>query len=43
VLVRDRSSDPPRIGIFTHTGLQRAILTGTPLHGCLFAGWPTSR
>ena len=32
VLVRDRAVDPPRLGIFTHTGLQRAILTGTPLH-----------
>ncbi len=31
VLVRDDSSEPPRLGIFTHTGLQRAILTGTPL------------
>ena len=31
VLVRDRACDPPRIGIFTHTGLQRAILDGTPL------------
>ena len=32
VLVRDTASQPPRIGIFTHTGLQRAILNGTPLH-----------
>ena len=32
VLVRDQASDPPRLGIFTHTGLQRAILSGTPLH-----------
>lgn len=31
VLVRDRSCEPPRVGIFTHTGLQRAILSGTPL------------
>jgi CBS domain-containing protein len=31
VLVRDQACDPPRLGIFTHTGLQRAILTGTPL------------
>ena len=31
VLVRDRASEPPRLGIFTHTGLQRAILSGTPL------------
>lgn len=31
ILVRDDASDPPRLGIFTHTGLQRAILTGTPL------------
>ena len=32
VLVRDHTCEPPRIGIFTHTGLQRAILNGTPLH-----------
>ncbi len=32
VLVRDQASQPPRLGIFTHTGLQRAILSGTPLH-----------
>lgn len=32
VLVRDDSCVPPRLGIFTHTGLQRAILSGTPLH-----------
>ena len=32
VLVRDHASAPPRLGIFTHTGLQRAILLGTPLH-----------
>ena len=32
VLVRDRTTQPPRLGIFTHTGLQRAILSGTPLH-----------
>ena len=31
VLVRDSSSVPPRIGIFTATALQRAILHGTPL------------
>jgi CBS domain-containing protein len=31
VLVRDASTQPPRLGIFTHTGLQRAILNGTPL------------
>ena len=31
VLVRDRSVDPPALGIFTSTGLQRAILHGTPL------------
>ncbi len=31
VLVRDDASDPPRLGIFTHTGLQRAILSGTAL------------
>jgi CBS domain-containing protein len=31
VLVQDTRSDPPRMGIFTTTGLQRAILHGTPL------------
>ncbi len=31
VLVRDEGSDPPRLGIFTTTGLQRAILSGQPL------------
>lgn len=31
VLVRDETSNPPRLGIFTATALQRAILTGTPL------------
>ena len=31
VLVRDRACDPPRLGIFTHTGLQKAILSGIPL------------
>ena len=31
VLVRDNRSHPPRLGIFTATALQRAILTGTPL------------
>ena len=31
VLVRDHACEPPRLGIFTHTGLQRAILNGTPL------------
>ncbi|MFO1263802.1 MAG: DUF294 nucleotidyltransferase-like domain-containing protein [Rhodoferax sp.] len=32
VLVRDTTQTPPRLGIFTTTGLQRAILSGTPLH-----------
>ena len=32
VLVRDRSTEPHRLGIFTTTGLQRAILHGRPLH-----------
>ena len=32
VLVRDQRCEAPRLGIFTHTGLQRAILSGTPLH-----------
>ncbi|WP_139826331.1 putative nucleotidyltransferase substrate binding domain-containing protein [Derxia lacustris] len=31
VLVRDERHNPPRIGIFTNTGLQRAILDGRPL------------
>jgi CBS domain-containing protein len=31
VLVRDLRSDPPRLGIFTTTGLQRAVLDGRPL------------
>lgn len=32
VLVRDASSEPHRLGIFTTTGLQRAILHGKPLN-----------
>jgi len=31
VLVRDPSAVPPKLGIFTGTGLQKAILHGTPL------------
>ena len=31
VLVRDENSQPPRLGIFTATTLQRAILDGRPL------------
>lgn len=31
VLVWDRATDPPRLGIFTATALQRAILDGRPL------------
>ncbi|MEY8689035.1 MAG: DUF294 nucleotidyltransferase-like domain-containing protein [Leptothrix sp. (in: b-proteobacteria)] len=31
VLVRDRSTEPNRLGVFTVTGLQRAILRGEPL------------
>ena len=31
VLVRDDAVQPPRLGIFTTAGLQRAILQGTPL------------
>ena len=31
LLVRDRQMSPPAVGIFTLTGLQRAILDGTPL------------
>ncbi|MEO7952737.1 MAG: DUF294 nucleotidyltransferase-like domain-containing protein [Polaromonas sp.] len=31
LLVRDASVNPPALGIFTATGLQRAILDGTPL------------
>jgi CBS domain-containing protein len=32
VLVRDPQAVPARLGIFTATALQRAILSGTPLH-----------
>jgi CBS domain-containing protein len=32
VLVRDAASTPPRLGIFTATALQRAILDGRPLN-----------
>lgn len=31
VIVRDASTEPPRLGIFTVTALQRAVLHGTPL------------
>ncbi|MDD0841001.1 DUF294 nucleotidyltransferase-like domain-containing protein [Curvibacter sp. HBC61] len=31
VLVRDATHTPPRLGIFTTTGLQRAVLDGRPL------------
>ena len=31
VMVEDHTVDPPALGIFTGTGLQRAILHGTPL------------
>jgi CBS domain-containing protein len=31
VMVRDARSDPPRMGVFTTSGLQRAILHGAPL------------
>ncbi len=31
VLVRDTRTQPPRTGVFTTTGLQRAVLTGAPL------------
>ena len=31
VLVRDASQQPPRIGMFTATALQKAVLCGTPL------------
>src|SRR5207247_2604456 len=31
VMVCDARSEPPRMGVFTTTGLQRAILHGTPL------------
>ncbi|HEY0824479.1 MAG TPA: DUF294 nucleotidyltransferase-like domain-containing protein [Ramlibacter sp.] len=31
VLVRDARAEPPRTGVFTTTGLQRAVLQGTPL------------
>jgi CBS domain-containing protein len=32
VLVRDARAQPPRTGVFTTTGLQRAVMEGTPLH-----------
>lgn len=32
VLVRDDKATPPQLGIYTNTGLQRAILDGRPLH-----------
>jgi CBS domain-containing protein len=32
VLVRDDNTVPPRLGVFTSSTLQRAILNGTPLH-----------
>ena len=32
VLVRDDACNPPRVGIFTHTGLQKAILSGAALN-----------
>jgi len=31
VIVHDRAADPPRTGIFTANGLQRAVLDGRPL------------
>ncbi|CAJ0777085.1 hypothetical protein LMG19083_00241 [Ralstonia psammae] len=31
VLVRDGTGSPPRVGIFTRSSLQRAVLQGTPL------------
>ncbi len=31
VLVRDSSQDPPLLGVFTNSGLQKAILDGRPL------------
>ncbi len=31
LLVRDRASSPPRLGIFTHTAVQHAVLDGRPL------------
>ena len=31
VLVRDGTASPPRVGIFTRSSLQRAVLQGTPL------------
>lgn len=31
VLVRDGAANPPRVGIFTRSSLQRAVLQGTPL------------
>ena len=38
LLVRDRQASPPALGIFTLTGLQRAILDGTPLDRLVVRG-----
>jgi CBS domain-containing protein len=38
VLVRDDASSPPRLGIFTATALQRAILDGRPLNQLAVGG-----
>ena len=44
VLVRDDGADgAPRLGIFTTSGLQRAILDGRPLPNCRCASWRRSR
>ncbi|HMW23865.1 MAG TPA: DUF294 nucleotidyltransferase-like domain-containing protein [Burkholderiaceae bacterium] len=32
VMVRDNQTDPPNLGVFTITGLERAVLHGTPLN-----------
>lgn len=32
VMVRDNQAAPPRLGVFTITGLERAVLHGTPLN-----------
>lgn len=32
VMVRDTQTDPPRLGVFTITGLERAVLHGAPLN-----------
>jgi CBS domain-containing protein len=41
VLVRDTRTQPPRTGVFTTTGLQHAVLAGTPLDRLPVRGFAT--